>query len=84
MLDEVREEALKEPKPARGEHNPAAALGFDPLPPDHSARMALREAITGLSPMARRELRVLMWIGRGEYAGAHSQGVSRSKASDSD
>ena len=70
ILDKVREESLMEPKPARGVHNPAAALGLDPLPPDHSARAALREAITVLSPMARRELRALMWIGRGEYAGA--------------
>lgn len=68
MLDKVPDEALGQPTPARGAHNPAAGLGLDPLPSDHAARTALREAITSLSPAARRELRVLMWIGRGEYA----------------
>ncbi len=68
MLDKVRDEALEEVKPARGEHNPAAKLGFDPLPPDEAVRSALEEAITALTASARSELRALMWVGRGDYA----------------
>jgi hypothetical protein len=68
MLGKVHEEALGEPKPARGEHNPAAGLGLDPLPPNHPVRAALRQAITALPSSARWELRALMWVGRGDYA----------------
>jgi hypothetical protein len=68
MLDKVRDEDLGEPKPARGEHNPAAGLGLDPLPQDHPVRAALREAITSLSSSARSELRALLSIGQGDYA----------------
>jgi hypothetical protein len=68
MLEMVHEEALGEPKPVRGEHNPAAGLGLDPLPPNHPVRTALREAITALPSSARWELRALMWVGRGDYA----------------
>jgi hypothetical protein len=70
MLSEVREQDLAQPKPARGEHNPAAALGLDPVPFDHPTRKVLREAIEGLSPDARRELLALVWIGRGDYGAA--------------
>jgi hypothetical protein len=68
MLDKIRDEDLGEPKPARGEHNPSAGLGLDPLPPDHPVRAALREAITALASPARRELRALMGVGQGDYA----------------
>jgi hypothetical protein len=70
ILSEVREQDLGQPKPARGEHNPAAALGLDPLPFDHPARKALRQMIAELSTDARRELQALVWIARGDYGAA--------------
>lgn len=70
MLEKVLGEAMGEPSPAKGEHNPAAALGLDPLPQDHPARIALKEAIDGLPSEGRRELLALMWIGRNDYGAA--------------
>jgi hypothetical protein len=43
FLGNVAEDDLaKELKPARGEHNPTAALGFEPLPPSALQTAALR------------------------------------------
>jgi hypothetical protein len=70
ILRPVREQDLGQPKPARGKHDPAAALGLDPVPFDHPTRKVLREAIDGLSTAARRELLALVWIGRGDYGAA--------------
>ena len=67
MLEKVPDEALGEPAPAKGEHNPAAALGLEPLSADHPARLAVKDAIDSLPPDARRELLALMWIGRNDY-----------------
>jgi hypothetical protein len=67
MLEKISDEALGQPAPARGEHNPMATLGLDPLPAEHPARRALNEAIDGLPPGARCELLALMWIGRNDY-----------------
>lgn len=64
----IKGEALGEPPPARGEHDPTVALGLEPLPADHPGVVALREAITALPNKALCELRVLFWMGRGEYA----------------
>lgn len=61
------ERRLGEPEPVRGEHNPSAAIGLEPLPPNHPARAALRNAIAGLPEEARWELQALVRIGRGEY-----------------
>jgi hypothetical protein len=69
ILSEVPEADLNQPKPARGQHNPAAALGFRPLSPEHRARAALERTISKLSAEAATELRALMWIGRGDYGG---------------
>jgi hypothetical protein len=66
-LLELPERELGEPNPQRGEHNAAAGLGFDPLPANHPARLALRNAVLALSDEARSELLALAWIGRGEY-----------------
>ncbi len=66
-LVELPERDLDEPKLARGEHNPAATIGLDPLPADHPARVALRNAVAALSDEARVELLALIWVGRGEY-----------------
>ena len=69
LLGNVAEDDLaKELNPARGEHNPTAALGFDPLPSSASQTAALREAIATLSPMARSELYTLVRIGQGDLA----------------
>jgi Protein of unknown function (DUF3775) len=67
MLVHVSESGLGEPKVARGLHDPAAAFGFDPLPPDHPTRLALRDAIAALPPDAQYELRALVLIGRGDF-----------------
>ena len=69
LLGNVAEDDLaKELNPARGEHNPTAALGFEPLPPSASQTVALREAVATLSPMARSELYILVRIGQGDLA----------------
>lgn len=68
LLGNVAESDLADPKAARGEHNPTAALGFDPLRPGASQTAALQEAIAALSPTARAELYTLMRIGQGDLA----------------
>ena len=69
LLGNVADDDLaKELSPARGEHNPTAALGFEPLPSSASQTSTLREAIATLSPMARSELYALIRIGQGDLA----------------
>jgi Protein of unknown function (DUF3775) len=65
LLGHVPDDDLGGLKPGRGEHNPTAELGFEPLPPDAPQTAALREAIASLSETARRELYALMRIGQG-------------------
>ncbi|MEX0751788.1 MAG: DUF3775 domain-containing protein [Xanthobacteraceae bacterium] len=65
LLGNVAEDDLSDLKPARGEHNPTAALGLEPLLPEHPQTAALREAIATLSSAARSELYTLMRIGQG-------------------
>ena len=68
LLGRVGEEALGQVKPARGEHNPTATLGFEPLPASDLQLAALREAVAALSAPARREVYALMRIGQGHLA----------------
>ena len=68
LLGGVPEEELGETKPSRGEHNPTALLGLEPLLPDDEQLTALREAIGSLTPDGRAELHVLMRIGQGDLA----------------
>ena len=68
ILDNVPEEDLGVPKSARGKHNPAGTLGFDPLPLDDPALIELRAAVCALVPAARAELFVLMRMGQGDFA----------------
>jgi hypothetical protein len=68
LLGNVAEDDLGGLKPGRGEHNPTAELGFEPLPPDSSQTTALRDAIATLSATARRELYTVMRIGQGHLA----------------
>jgi hypothetical protein len=68
LVGHVAEDDLDGVMPGRGEHNPTAELGFEPLPPEASQTAALREAIATLSDTARRELYTLMRIGQGDLA----------------
>ncbi len=45
LLGNVAENDLGGTKSSRGEHNPTALLGFEPLPADAEQLTALREAI---------------------------------------
>ncbi len=80
LLGNVAEKDLDGLTPGRGEHNPTAELGFEPLPPDAS-QTALREAIVSLSPTARSELYTLVRIGQGQLAaGKWYRGLSEAKS----
>lgn len=68
LLGKVAEGDLAESKSARGEHNPTASLGFEPVSQEAPPLSALREAITGLSTAGRSELYTLMRIGQGDLA----------------
>lgn len=68
ILNNVPDEDLGVPPPARGEHNPAGTLGFDALPSDDPAIEELRQAVSALAPAARSELFVLMRMGQGDLA----------------
>ncbi len=68
MLGHGPDRPLKEAISARGERNPTAALGFDPLPADNPQLKALRDALDSLSMEARSELYVVMRLGQGQIA----------------
>ena len=67
LLGNTAEDDLAPLNAARGEHNPTAQLGFEPLAAGAQTE-ALREAIAALSPAARSELYTLMRIGQGDLA----------------
>ncbi len=68
LLGNVAEDDLGGTKSSRGEHNPTALLGFEPLSPDAEQLAALREAIDALTPEGRGELYALARVGRGDLA----------------
>lgn len=68
MLGHGPDKDLAGAKVSRGEHNPTAALGYDPLPAEDYQLLALREALDALTPTERSELYVLMRIGQGHLA----------------
>ena len=68
FIGSVAEDDLAEAKAARGEHNPTAALGFEPVNPDSLQIAALRDAIGGLEPEGRSELFALMRVGQGDLS----------------
>jgi hypothetical protein len=70
LLGNVGEDQLELPelKPARGEHNPAAGLGFAPLAPDAPEIAALRDALGSLTSAGRAELYALMRVGQSQIA----------------
>jgi hypothetical protein len=80
LLGNISEKDLGEPKPGRGERNPTAALGFEPLPKDSAQVSALRESIAILSPAARCELYALMRIGQGHLGAKNwDKGISETE-----
>jgi Protein of unknown function (DUF3775) len=66
MLGHGPSRTLNEAAATRGERNPTAALGFDPLPADNTQLKALHDALDSLSVEARSELYVLMRVGQGQ------------------
>ena len=68
LLGNVAEVDLDGVTPGRGEHNPTAELGLEPLAAEASQTAALREAIASLSPTARQELYTLMRVGQGHLS----------------
>ena len=54
LLGNVAEKDLGGIEPARGEHNPTASLGFDPLPANSESLKALHDAIASLEPSRAR------------------------------
>lgn len=68
LLGHVAEDDLGGMTPGRGEHNPTAELGLEPLPAAELPAVALREAVTSLSAPARQELYALMRMGQGHLA----------------
>ncbi len=68
LLGNVAENDLGGTKSSRGEHNPTALLGFEPLPADAEQLTALREAINALTPEGRAELYALTRVGQGDLA----------------
>ena len=68
VLGNVAEAGLVDVTPGRGEHNPTATLGLDPLSAEDTQPAALREAIVSLSLPARQELYALMRMGQGDLA----------------
>jgi hypothetical protein len=67
-LGNVAEKDVGEKPLARGDHNPTAVLGFDPVTATDAQAAALREAVATLSPAARWELYTLMRLGQGHLA----------------
>lgn len=81
ILGNVPEANLGGVRPGRGEHNPTAELGFEPLAASASQTEALREAVASLSPLARQELYTLMRIGRGDLGAKQwHRGLSEAEA----
>jgi hypothetical protein len=81
LVGHVTEEALGGTMPERGEHNPTAELGLEPLSAKDSPAASLREAIASLSAPARRELYALMRIGQGDLAAKKwHRGLSEAEA----
>jgi hypothetical protein len=68
MLGHGPDRDLNEATATRGERNPLAGLGFDPLPAENPQLKALRDALGSLTETARSELRVLMRVGQGQVA----------------
>lgn len=81
MLGHVAERSLDGTAPGRGEHNPSAELGYDPVSAQAPQTTQLREALASLSEAARRELYSLVRIGQGDLAaGNWRRGLAEAEA----
>jgi hypothetical protein len=81
VLGHVAERNLGGITPGRGEHNPTAELGFEPVRTEASQAADLRDAIASLSEAARRELYALTRIGQGNLAARNfHRGLSEAEA----
>jgi hypothetical protein len=81
VLGKAAEAGLNGASPGRGEHNPTAELGFEPLPADAPEILALRDAVESLSATARQELYALMRIGQGHLSAKKwHRGLSEAEA----
>lgn len=81
MLAHVAERDLDGIAAGRGDHNPTAELGFEPVPAAAPQTTELRDAVAALSETARRELYSLMRIGQGHLAaGNWHRGLSEAAA----
>lgn len=81
LLHGIPEKTVSEPHPAKGEHDRIGTGGFDVLPANDPAVVALRREISGLQPDARSELFALMRIGQGDLAaGDWQRGLSEATA----
>ncbi len=68
LIGKAAEADLGDPRGARGEHNPTAPLGLDPLPEASPQTQALKDALGALSASARAELHTVRRIGQGDLA----------------
>ena len=68
VLGHVAERNLGGIAPGRGEHNPTAGLGYDPVASAAAQTTDLHEAVASLTRAARSELYALMRIGQGDLA----------------
>lgn len=68
LLGHVAEDDLDGTASSRGQHNPTAELGYDPLSAAAAPLRQLGAAIAELTPSARVELYTLMRIGQGDLA----------------
>jgi uncharacterized protein DUF3775 len=66
LLEKVPEAELGEPKPARGEHNPAGNIGLDDVSAGDPAFIALRHGIAELPRELREKLWAVAQIGCGD------------------
>ena len=64
----VPQQDFGEPIPAHGERDPSRTPEIDSLPIDAPQVRELRQTVIALAPSARRELFMLMRIGKGDYA----------------
>jgi hypothetical protein len=68
LLGKADEQTLGDERAARGEHNPTAPLGLDPLPDASPPATELLKAVESLTADARAELHTLKRIGEGDLA----------------
>jgi hypothetical protein len=77
LLEKVRDDALGEPAPQRGAHDPALDVVPSEVLAEKPEFIALREAVVALPPEIRQAAWALMEIGRGRFsAGEWDQAIA--------